>query len=404
MPLQKYSIARRTLITASLLANIALSLIVLNFNRREINNKESDNVHLTTAVRPLAQGLSEASTTAQVTTTAIESFKWAENSEDIIKQLKLTSAPSHLIRAVARALISEEEKRERERILKLTEVPFWRRRLIQPDAQTQRLINERIRAAQDRYYELTGELPVSDSPIHGIPSGKAQLVEKIMSDYTMLRQSSLARENKDKRNVNQYLESEYRKDLEQVLTPEELTTFLAYNSLDGMNLQQQLARSDIDDETYVEIFREISRLKDSQPGVFEMEFSFREQQIDLINAKFGLDVTSSVAALGDGNFREIADIIQNSQSNPERVIATYKTYLQFHDAVKKSRSNGDNLEERISGEQISTMATDAYNELIDSLSAEEINALQSTPYVGFLNRFRTKLPRSIGNSSNTPSP
>lgn len=174
---------------------------------------------------------------------AEEAIAWetwsAAGPEDLLRRLRTAGFPPHLQHAIVRAEVRRQFLPQRLELLeRYPEEPYWQGPYLIDSPELRTALRELGREEQDLLVQLLGPAAREEDPLGDemqrarfgdLPPEKAEQLQRILSDYNELRTalymetgSVLLPEDRERRAL---LEQEQQRDLEALLSPEELREY-----------------------------------------------------------------------------------------------------------------------------------------------------------------------------------
>lgn len=220
----------------------------------------------------------------------------------------------------------------------------------------------------------TARFGLASEALTGIPVEKRPQLDRIARDYYEMRRKLGFGDQ-------QTLDAELRKDLAEVLSPQELETYLAYESPEGNRLQQRLAGAAIDDSTYMKIFQAAARVKASTTAT---SYGYRLEEIRAVEKIAGPDVAATMAFNQDATFREIGKIYTDAGAPLEEVYPRYEAWLGFHSELG---TLGNITPGQLNPRQQAAVRS-YYDQMTRGLSADQIASFDRTATGRFIKRLQ----------------
>lgn len=278
---------------------------------------------------PKLASASQVSPPAHSPVTAAPPVAW-QSPADVQTWLRSTNAPLEVRYEVARAMLYKKYQAAYEAArfppgmhkwqragLKITPGQIEQQAAIreQQDTELQQLMGADY--LQARYGE--GER------LSGLPVEKIAEINQISRDsYDARRKLG---DNGMRPDVSRLMDAEMKAEIRKVLTPGEYEKYEAYDTQEGQQFQRTLAGLDIDDETYLRVYRAVAAVKaDGPPG----SSGSRQAESKVIETMLGAEAAALVAMNQDSTFRQIGDLAFSSGLPRAEVLGKYQAMLQFY--------------------------------------------------------------------------
>ncbi|MDQ5979059.1 MAG: hypothetical protein QG602_2033 [Verrucomicrobiota bacterium] len=377
---------KSALLGLSLIANIALVAGVTYLVLRPSAPRESEKAASPTAVvvQPAATSPAPAAVDFNVGLDAMYPAERWQSPADIDAWLKSSGAPLNLRYAVLNYLMMEKYKGAITAVRFPTGMKRWQRGSSPPTPE-QREKMTALRQQQQREMEAIfgadyakARFGAESEVESGIPAEKRVEMDRVVRDYMETRMN-LGPGNTAKERA--LLDSEMQKDLAKILTPEEYELHQAYESQEGSRLQQSMRGLDVDDETYLRIFRAAAAAKAASPEN-RTGSGITLEQLAAIEKSAGAEIAGHIAANQNSTFREISTLYASAGIPSGALLERYRIWNQFHAEAQQFQTG---LSGRLTEAQLA-QARSYYHRLTEGLSAEARAQFDRTNTGKFMNR------------------
>jgi hypothetical protein len=309
------------------------------------------------------------------------SERWASPA-DINAWLKESGAPLNVRYALLNFLMMEKHKEAITALRFPAGMKRWQRGSTPPTPEQGEKIAALQRQQQQELQALFGadyakaRFGAEAERESGIATEKRVEMDRIARDYMETRMKLGAGSSAKERAL---LESEMQRDMAAILTPQEFETYQAYESPEGNNLQRSMRGLDVDDETYLKIFRIVTASKDAEarPGS-----QISENQLAAIEKDVVADVAAHIAANQNATFREISTLYSAAGITSSAMLERYRIWNQFHADPRQFQIG---ISGQLDEAQLA-LARSYYDRLTDGLSTEARAQFDRTNTGKFMNR------------------
>lgn len=328
----------KPLFSISVCANVALvgALIYVVTKPPRRDPEETSNVKRG-AIPAISEPPPRTSAPVSVAFSGTSNPEFWNSPSEVQKWLQTKGAPLSVRWAVAYSMMVARSRPEIEAVRYPPGTPRWQMTTLKPTPEQ----NEAVAAIHARQEKEMKELFGADyaearfgaapEALTGIAVEKRPQLDRIALDYIKMRQKlgGLGGTLEQQRTID----AEFRKDLAEVLTPQELETYMAYESSEGTRLQQRLAGATLDDATYMKIFQASAQAKASS---VTSSFANRLEEIRAVEKVAGPEVTATMAFNQDATFREIGKIYTDAGVPLADISPRYQAWLGFHSELNKA--------------------------------------------------------------------
>ena len=324
------------LLGVSLAANAALLTVV-------VIQRAGDPATKPTEVAPAVHALKAPGTDVgeKLGVSNVREKEQAENSwtrlrggslQQMVTNLRSMGYPPSAIRALLSSRISDEmAARRREMMVGVEDPPYWNK--------GRNMFNPKVAAAQREFYgeqqkilrELLGPDATDDNEISqyyrrrqygDIAPEKAELIQRISSDYSEMRAEIYAKTNgmlmAGDRDQMAFLDKELRSDLAKVMTSQELENYEVRSSMAASTLRSQLTTFEPNEAEFRALFRATQAVEEKfgpMQGMFSQKQM--EQRTELLKQQAKLELTAQ-------RFAEFEQAIEPKYGMLNRVVARYE--------------------------------------------------------------------------------
>lgn len=324
------------LLSLSLVANVALLggvayLVLTSPAPQSINKIEAED----TRNLPKPASPSHVAPAPLSAVTVPAPAPW-QSPADIQAWLRSTDAPLAVRYAVADAMIQQKYKAAYEAVRFPPGMKRWQRSATRPTPEqidqqsalrTQQEEEMKQLLGADYIQARYGEAEERS----GLPAEKIAEINRVGRDYMDARRK-LGTDGM-RPDVSRLMEAEMSADLRRILTPAEYDLHQAYESQEGQQLQRALAGLDIDDETYLRVYRAVAEVKagNKQPGYAP---NVRLEEIGAIEKAVGPEIAAHITMNQDATYREIGALYPTGSLPATAMLDKYQTWLQFYKATQ----------------------------------------------------------------------
>lgn len=255
---------------------------------------------------------------------------------DIVARLRVAGFSKEIIADVVRGMISRRFDIQLRQIMFPAGTPIWKRRTFQPSPAQSKAIADLKKACNDEFKATMGTdytqvaLRPGNVYIDFLGTDKQNQVTLIVNDYTEAQRKATSLSTSSRRAV----EANMQQDLAAVLSPDEMATYMAYNSITAVRLQQRLGASNLNDDAYRSLYNAVDALqqesfKTGGPNA-DMSFAYRVREFDLITQSVDADTAANFALSADSGFKALAANIKAAGGDNAAIVDRYRVYLDFH--------------------------------------------------------------------------
>lgn len=257
---------------------------------------------------------------------------------EVLASLRRLNMPPEVLYVVATSALRKEYSAKFQQARFTGEPKRWQLRISRPNEdqrnEAQKVVEEvtaKVKALLGDDYSIAKYVGSLDPRVAGLAGlDKWARAEEIRIDYqTAMFGKQLSAESKAE------LEKAFNRDLSEILSPEELADYQAYNSNTALELQTRLIGADIDDETYAGAYKAYAELVHSR-GQRSLNVSVYEDRLAELEAfkdLLPMNALSSLSKNSDKTFREVSDVFSAAKQSDEVIVDKYKEWLKFHDAI-----------------------------------------------------------------------
>lgn len=380
---------KSALLGLSLVANVALvagvSYLALRRPVQQVTNPAGETAIV---IQQAATPTESTAVDFKVGTDATSSAERWHSPAEIDAWLKSSGAPLNLRYAVLNYLMMEKYKGAITAVRFPTGMKRWQRGNTPPSPE-QREKMTALRHQQQQELEAIFGADYAKARFgpeieaeSGIPAEKRVEMERIIRDYMETRMNLGPGNTAKERSL---LDSEMQKDLAKVLSPAEFELYQAYESQEGSRLQQSMRGLDVDDETYLRIFRAAAAAK-ATSSESTTGSGITLDQLAAIEKSAGADIAGHIAANQNSTFREIGSLYTAAGLPSGAMLERYRIWSQFHADAPQFQPG---VSGQLSEAQLA-LARSYYERLTEGLSAEARAQFDRTRTGAFMNRLLTK--------------
>lgn len=280
-------------------------------------------------------------------------------------RLRAAGYPDSVVRAIVSGAVYEEyEARFRELSPSIANRPFW----TSPSVTSQMVNDPATRAARrdlSREYsaklkELLGDAPRSPEvsasyrrSYGDIPFEKIEALQQINADYSDLAQQIRSEAQgmtlREDREKLAYLEAEKRKDLERMLTPEELESYLLRTSSTASSLRSRLSAFEPSEqefralyklqEQYDEQFGQYGMAPRNTPEYAQARTAADRKLIEDGKALLGTERGAEFERAMDNTYSQVARVVQRLNLPKESAVAVWELQKETQQRTADLRNN-----------------------------------------------------------------
>lgn len=375
---------------ASLVANLTLSGLLLGRSAKTTSSVETAPTHLAKTSRPADYASSADASASPASASPTDAPVWPRLATDdlskLVANLKAANFPPEAIRAVVNALLDQKYKaRMGELHAQLYNQPFWKTGAAYSDPKWRSALNaiqsERLKTTRDL---LGTNVPNLEGRINrrarygDLPDDKLDAVERIVTDYADLSSGNTFGVNFPwDRERQAALDSEKRKDLAAVLTPQELELYDLRTSATARNMRNRLVAFDTTEAEFRALFPLQHAFEEKYPATNTGASPERQAALEALNQEIksvlGDARYADYTRSQDGGYRTaylVADRLNLPPENASKVYDLQQDYKKRVSAISGDPAQSNEQK----ATELSQLAVEARGKLTALLTAGGVQA------------------------------